>query len=141
VSRDAVFAALSVLLQGIPGVVTFSRRLKHWSDVDPLEQPALFLAGAAKAPRQDKSGLPVIWALQGNLYLYVHNTDPDIAPSTKLNDLLDAIEARMAPAFPGQKQTLGGLCQHCWISGPIETDEGILGDQAMAIIPFEIFLA
>ena len=35
-------------------------------------------------------------------------------------------------------QTLGGLVSDCWISGKIETDEGALGGQAVAIIPIEM---
>ena len=36
------------------------------------------------------------------------------------------------------KQTLGGLVHDCRIAGDIETDEGRLGDQAVAIIPIEM---
>jgi len=136
-----VFAAIFTKLQSIPGLVTVSRRLKHWSDVSPSEQPALFLAAGAQHPTQNQSGLPVTWRISANLYLYAYSTDPSVSPSTTLNNLLDAIEAALVPAMAGQKQTLGGLCQHCWISGPVETDEGVLGDQAMAIIPLEILFA
>jgi hypothetical protein len=30
--------------------------------------------------------------------------------------------------------------KHCWISGAIETDEGVLGGQAVAIVPIEILV-
>jgi len=139
-SRDAVFAALFSLLQALPGAVTVSRRLRMWSDVDQTEQPAVFLASGAQVPTQSPAGHPAVWRLSASVYLYAKTSDPNIAPSTILNDLLDALEGVLAPGFPGQKQTLGGLCQHCWISGQVETDEGILGDQAMAIVPIEILL-
>ena len=38
-------------------------------------------------------------------------------------------------------QTLGGLAAHAWTAGKIETDEGVLGGQAVAIVPVEILVA
>jgi hypothetical protein len=60
-----------------------------------------------------------------------------------LNPLLDAIAAALAPTgadLVAGAQTLGGLVKHCWISGAIETDEGALGGQAVAIVPVEILV-
>jgi len=139
-SRDAALAALFIKLQAIPGLVTVSRRLRMWSDVDPSEQPALFLAGGNHTPTQDPSGIPAYWRQTATLYLYVHTSDPATAPATVLNGLLDAIENAILPVYE-EKQTLGGTCEHCWISGQIETDEGVLGDQSVAIIPLEILTA
>jgi hypothetical protein len=36
--------------------------------------------------------------------------------------------------------TLGGLVNYCRIEGDIETDEGLLGEQAVAIIPVSILV-
>ena len=45
-----------------------------------------------------------------------------------------------APMAPTGVQDLGlpTMVQHASIAGKIETDEGVLGDQAVAIIPVEI---
>ena len=61
-----------------------------------------------------------------------------------LNPLLDAVVAALAPGgadLAVNAQTLGGLVSHCWLAGKIETDEGALGGQAVAILPVEIVLA
>jgi hypothetical protein len=62
------------------------------------------------------------------------------APATILNPLLDALEAALAPSPATGIQNLGlpAMVQHPYIAGKIETDEGVLGDQAIAIVPVEI---
>lgn len=134
-SREAIYAALFDKLGASAGFVTKSRKLKHWSDVTASEQPALFQAqkseSAATVP-----GQPTQWNYMVDVYLYANTGgDPNVAPSQILNPLIDAIVAAMAPEPISNKQTLGGLVQHAWIEGAIETDEGVLGDQAVAIIP------
>ena len=46
----------------------------------------------------------------------------------------------MAPAPATGIQNLGlpAMVQHAYIVGKVETDEGVLGDQAIAIVPVEI---
>ena len=54
--------------------------------------------------------------------------------------LLDALEAALAPSPTTGIQNLGlpEMVQHAYISGKVQTDEGVLGDQAIAIVPVEI---
>jgi hypothetical protein len=81
-----------------------------------------------------------VWTLNVELYLYAHSSDPYQAPAMMLNPLVDAVEAALAPAATTGIQDLGlpTMVQHAYIAGRIETDEGVLGDQAVAIIPVEI---
>ena len=138
-NREAIATALFNLVKTAPGLVTSSRRLKHWSDVPTAEQPALFQAQGKEVldTSTQKLGGPAVHRLNFEIYLYVKSTDPLASPATVLNPLLDAVEAALTPTL-GTKQTLGGLAQHAFISGSIETDEGTLGDQAVAIIPVEV---
>lgn len=122
------------------GAVLVSRRLKHWNDVPSVDQPAVMVAQSTQTPFSAPSGLPVVWRYNFNIYIYTYETDPAASPATKLNILLDALEAALAPPVLGQKQNLGGTVEHCWISGAVETDEGVLGNQCMAIVPIEILL-
>ena len=39
-NRETIHAALFARLSAVPGFVTASRRLKHWSDTPGGEQPA-----------------------------------------------------------------------------------------------------
>ncbi len=137
-TREPIYAALFALLSGAAPFVTASRRLRHWSDVGPAEQPALFVVQKSETAER-KVGLPAKWRALVDIYVYVHALDDQTAPATALNPLLDAIEAALAPQ--GAVQTLGGLAAHAWIVGRIETDEGVLGGQAVAIVPVEVLVA
>jgi hypothetical protein len=139
VAREAVYAALFAKLSAVPGIRTASRRLRHWADLPPSQQPALFQVQKAEAIGLE-DGLPPRRQLSVELYLYATGSDPGVPPSSILNPLIDAIEATLAPVTPGTTQTLGGLVQHAWIAGRIETDEGVLGDQAVAILPVDILV-
>ena len=136
-TREPVYAALFALLSGAASFATASRRLRHWSDVGPAEQPALFVVQKSETAER-KASLPAKWRASVDVYMYAHAPDDETAPATVLNPLLDAIEAALAPV--GAVQTLGGLAAHAWIAGKIETDEGVLGGQAVAIVPVEILV-
>ena len=122
------------------GFVTAERRLRHWSDVAPAEQPALFMTQKSETAAVKTLGAPTVWTLNVELYLYAHSSDPYLSPATVLNPLVDAVEAALAPAAITGLQDLGipSMVQHATIAGKIETEEGVLGDQAIAIIPVEI---
>jgi hypothetical protein len=72
--------------------------------------------------------------------VYAHAGDPYVAPATVLNPLVDGVEAALLPLAATGLQNLGlpAMVQHAYIAGKIETDEGVLRDQAVAIIPVEI---
>lgn len=154
-SRETIFAALFARLAplaigGSPAFVTASRTLRHWDNVTPAEQPALFQSEGVQTASAN-SGLPTKWMLKGALYVYVHtqNLPPGTTDVvTLLNQRVDAIVAalgRDVPPFeqplappPGPGGTSSGIIGDVRIQGDIETDEGRLGDQAVAVIPFEI---
>lgn len=135
--REPVHAALFAKLEAIADFKTASRRFKHWTDVNPPDHPALFLTSRTEvATQKPVIGTPV-WDIAFDVALYVHTGgDVAVAPASLLNTLLDAIEKAMRPDdLAKNKNTLGGLVEHCWIEGQIQTDEGVLGDQGVAIVP------
>lgn len=137
-NRELIFSTLFERFRGIDGFVTISRRLKHWDDVPVTEQPALFQTQKSEVV-STVPGLNQVSDLQVDVYLYARTSgDPSSSPATILNPLVDAIFTALKPDPISNKQTLGGLVQHCWIEGSIETDEGVLGDQGVAIIPIVI---
>ena len=140
ISREPIYAALFALLASAADFAVVDRRLRHWSDVSPAEQPALFMAQNTEQASVKTLGAPAVWTLSIDLYVYAHSSDPYLAPATVLNPLLDAVEAALAPPATTGIQDLGlpAMVQHAYISGKIETDEGVLGDQAVAIVPVEI---
>ena len=138
-TREAIYSALFARMSAAAGFATASRRLRHWSDVGTVEQPALFQVQKSETARRE-AGLPPKWTLAVDLFLYAHAPDDLTAAATVMNPLLDAIEAALAPDPVTNVQSLGGLAAHCWIAGKVETDEGVLGGQAVAIVPIEILV-
>jgi hypothetical protein len=142
IEREPIYLALFELISDLAeanGVVTVARKLRHWADVSATDQPAIFQIQRNEVPGQTR-GLPTKWKLNVDLYIYVNSgDDPAGSPAKILNPILDALEALFPPSEEnGQIQTLGGLASHCWISGTIETSEGVLGAQEVAIVPIEI---
>jgi hypothetical protein len=138
--REAIYAALWTLGSGAGSFASANRRLRHWTDVSPAEQPALFMSERGGHAVIKALGAPIVWTLYADFYIYVHSSDPYAAPATILNPLLDALEYALAPSPATGIQNLGLplMVQHAYIAGKIETDEGVLGDQAIAIVPVEI---
>lgn len=138
-NREAIYGALWVKLQALPGFETRSRRLRHWSEVEKRAQPALFMAQVSETA-QTSTGAPTRWQLRVDLYLYVHTTGQQV-PGVVLNPLLDAVcncVNELHPVSGRSALDVEGV-QWCRVEGNIETDEGTLGDQAVAIVPVTIF--
>lgn len=138
-NREPIYAALFGLLSQAANFQTSSRRRKHWDDVSPAQQPSLFQCQIREKGASKYINLPTVYTLQVEVWVYVHSADPDLAPSQLLNPLVDAVAATLQPLPPGA-QTLGGLVTSCQISGDIEYDEGLLGDQAVAKIPVALLV-
>ena len=138
--REPIYAALFGLVTQAANFVTTSRRLRHWSSLTPAEQPALFMRQKSERATVATLGAPAVWTLVVELYVYAHASGPYVAPATVLNPLIDSVEAALAPSPATGLQNLGlpAAVQHAYIAGKIETDEGVLRDQAVAIIPVEI---
>jgi hypothetical protein len=132
--REAIFTELAKRIRAVPGVRTFSRRWRPWSEVPSNEQPALFMVCQNQTVAVDGRGIPPKRRLAVRLYLYSQNSDPGLQ-----NDLLDALEAALEPVDE-ETLTLGGLVSHCRIEGEIETDEGLLDTQAVAVVPISILV-
>lgn len=141
---EAIYQALFARLSGINGIVTTSRRLRHFNQVPSEQRPALFITQGNQVEVPVK-GLNAKIELAAEAYLYIHEDDPSIAPSVQLNRMIDQVRQAIAPDFPEicEYQTLGGLVEHCWIEGTIEVFEAVenmLDDQGIAIIPIRILI-
>lgn len=150
-NRETIYSAIFALFSSVAVFNTAGRKVVTWSDVDPERQPALFMAQTGENAARTK-GLPTKWTLTVKFYLYCHSGGDHSPVGPIINPLLDAITALVetkanpaganlprVPLAPGETNTLGipGV-SHCWIEGTIETDEGALGNQGVAIIPLNI---
>jgi hypothetical protein len=66
--------------------------------------------------------------------------DPNANPEAAINDIVDAIEAALAPSVVSGVQTLGGLVSNAWIEGEIDQFPGVLDGIAKAIVPVKILV-
>jgi hypothetical protein len=137
--REPIYAALFALLSGIPEIKYSSRRLRAFSDIGCVDQPALFMEQKSDSCAV-VTRMPSIWTLSVDLLVYINTggNDPSVVPSSVMNPIIDAVVARLVPPLHIGDQTLGGLVQRCRIDGTIEYVEGVQGDQAFAIIPVQI---
>jgi hypothetical protein len=139
--RETIYAALFDLMNQLPGGFTTSgRRLRHWADVRPDEQPAAFQQQVSEeATVPVVRGIPQKWNLHANWWIYCWCEQyPDGVPSTQINQYLDYVD-KAIPSGGTQVLTLGleGVSE-VRIVGTIKTDEGLLGNQGVAIIPIRI---
>ena len=147
-TRESLYAAIFAKFAGLTftsGSKTAfgytSRRLFHWETVELDSFPALMQVQTKEVPKQQR-GLPTAWTLEVLLYIYVRTEaqqNSTIIPSQLLNPIMDALDTALRPDdLKSGTCTLGGLVSHAWISGPVETSEGNLGDLEVAVVPLEI---
>lgn len=151
IPRGALITGLSPLTLSLPaganaagvplttGFLTFSRRFKPWGQVSA--QPALFLRDGSEEVEYH-STIMQEQILKAEVWIYSNaGQDPDVAPATGLNNLLDAVQAAFAPDDPMRGRfTLGGLVEWCRIVGKIDKEPGDIGGQAIAVADIEIIV-
>lgn len=138
---ETVYQALFTLLSTAAGFNTKSRRLEVWSDVPTANMPALFVSQVGEDAEQVK-GLPTKWRLSVDVYVYVDmGSGQDVVPAQLLNPIIGKIRELLQHSPVTSTQTLGGLAEHCWISGPIEIADAGLSTIGVAIIPVDILVA
>ena len=143
--REAQFSALLSLVasaqdsSGRPSFVTAARKFVQWEEVADSETPALFLTKGFEHASQERTYGETKWRVRALLWVYcLHSpADPNAIPGTLLNNLLDSVEAALAPPPYLDRQTLGGLVSHAYIDGEIVISEGMLPDDriSIAVVP------
>jgi len=137
IAREPVFAALFSLLQSATAFTTSSRRLVNVQDLAAEAFPAAYQLQGKQIVKKTVI-TPPIYEMEATWIIYAFSNDPNIAPSTVLNPLVDAVLKVLIPAPLSNALTLGGLVTQCAVSGDIEIFEGVLGDRAVAVIPLQI---
>lgn len=143
--REQIYSALFATLQSALGAkfATISRRWRMPEQVSPESRPALFQVQTGERAKTNANGEPIIWIATVDLVIYTQGSgDEQTVPSQELNDLLDAVEAALAPPPNSDgKQTLGGKVSHCRLQGSARIVENVNGAAAMAVLPVEILTA
>ena len=141
-NRETIHQALFDKVAAVATFKTTSRRWKSFNEVPAADQPAFFQV-QGKQESQTTTGQPTVWKFHVDLVIYVNSGgDHSVIPASVINPIVDAITALFDPNPPTfNKQTLGGLVHYARVSGAIETDEGVLGEQGYAVIPIEILVS
>jgi len=140
-NRESIITALFTFVSSATSFSTVSRRLQLWSSVAPSDKPALFLCERADMYVRASEAVPESVTLNLDIYIYTDaGKDQSVVPATTLNNLLDAVDAALAPDPLSGLQTLGGLVSHCWIEGKVMKDAGDLDGDGVAVIPVKILV-
>lgn len=139
-NTEAIYSQLFSLLSTTPGIVTFSRRVKSWADIDTGMCPALMLAQTVEQA-DVSTNMPSKWILGCVAILYVHTSanDTSTVPVIQLNNLKDAIRDTLESNILTGTQTLSGLCHRCRVTQIDTITSGEQGEFAEAWIHIEIF--
>lgn len=134
IDREAIWTAVFARVSALADFQETSRKVRSWDDCENF--PVLFLSQGSETTVKTGRGLPNIYTMSGEIYLYVRNKSND-TPATEINALLGKID----DAFPPSGQvTFDGLVEDCWIEGQIQRDEGVLGDIGVAIVPIKVLV-
>jgi hypothetical protein len=144
-SREDIFTALFALAPNVQwdsgGFQSVSRRLRLWDDTHA--KPALMQVEHEEQYAQ-ATRLPYKRIFKAEWWIYhTAGNDPDAVPTITTNQILDAIEAALAPAvsdpgFPDERNTLGGLVHHCFLNGKVTKVSGDLDGAALVTVPITI---
>lgn len=122
--------------------VPVSRRLVNWTNCD--KQPALFVV--QKHERVKSVTQLVTVTVNFDLVLYV-KTDADSTKATTeiSNPIVDALFSLLGSTPAGERQLIVDVdgiptAYDLSIEGEIITDEGLLGDQGIVVMPLAIIL-
>lgn len=140
-TRAPLYAALYAEAQALKtaGTVrTVSDILLPFDQVPSEDRPALFQTVTRETPHYVSAiATPHAWTIEATWWVYVSRPD-GTPPQAVLGPVLDAIEARLTPLHG--IVTLGGLVEKVQL-GTIETSEGTLGNDEIAIVPVRLTVA
>lgn len=154
-SREEIFEALFTLTKDVVWNVgtanapvyerfrTRTRRIALFSDVNDSAQPWLGQSEHSESFNQ-LSRMPYKRTFKAQWVVYhVNGKQPNSTPTVRNNQILDALQAAIAPAvtdegYPDERNTLGGLVYHCFIDGEVFKDPGDIDDQGMLVVPITI---
>ncbi len=145
-TREAVAVALFTQLQTAGATFAYySRRPQLWEKTPAF--PALYLGMEPQAESYTYAhdvATPATVTLNFVAIVYINaGLDPNVIPDTQMNNLLDAIDATLAPQFPalGYAQTLGGIVHSAWISDKdIIRIPGYLDGAGTAFVPIKVLV-
>lgn len=126
-------------VQFTAGVLKSGRRVIPASQA--RSQPAMFLRSVEERLEYVNTVLQE-QRISAQVWFYANlGQNPDAVPEIALNNLLDQLQAAMAPDDPSSaRYTIGGLVYWCRMNGRVIKDGGDAAGQAMAMAEIEIIV-
>jgi hypothetical protein len=141
--ESAIEALLALVASAYPWAYPPARRLQMWSEVPPAARPCCFLFEGGRESYSWSNGATPKRIIEAQIFVYVDAKDPAIVGASQLNDVMDALDAALAPAGADAglgRQTLGGLVYTCRIDGAPFKDPGDLDGDGLLIAPVKLIL-
>ena len=141
-SREAAVVALSDACAATGAFKSVSRRNRDTEGIGPDESPALFLMQMRDSYHVQSPSMPPrvclhVWAC---IYDDAGN-DPNVVPTTALNDALDALDVILRKIDPATgRNTLGGLVYSLMPDGDVDRIPGDKEGKTLAVVPLAIIL-
>ena len=142
-SRVTIFSALYALLQGVANFALTSQRYTSWDQLSAAKQfPALMLWEEGDRYEWRADPLARITLRVKAIIFLSASADLMVAPVQDIDNLLDAIDAALAPSTGMDKvtgrQTLGNLVYNCRIEGEVIKASGDLDGISLLVVPINI---
>ncbi len=140
-SREQIMTALLAALTAAGGYNLIGRRLRNPETIPVASTPALMLVEPEETYTRPSPSLPPKRVLDVAVFLYTNaGGDENIIPASVLNNLLDGIDAALAPDRLTGRCTLGGLVESARIDGKIIKAAGDVTGLGMARVPIQIVI-
>lgn len=141
ISREAAVQALFLQLCKAQIFNSASRKVKLAADVEKTDMPALFLMKTKEIYERGQGiGAPAKTTLFCEALIYIADTEGQEVPSTQMNNVLDAIEATLAPDPIQTRCTLGGVVYNAWIEGEVLSVPGDLEGIGIIVVPIKVLV-
>lgn len=143
-SRNAAVEALKAVVAGAyPWKTPPARRLRLFDDVPVAQRPCAFLHEGGDETYAWRSGAVPRRRIEVKVFVYIDARDPRAIGSAQLNDIMDALDAALAPKGADLalgRNTLAGTQYMARIAGrPVKVPGDLDGD-GLLIAPVEIEL-
>ncbi len=139
--RETIIAALLAKLQSAATWGEIGRRNRDPNNIAAPGSPALLLIKHHEHYEAPSLNMPARRTMNMLAVVYIDvGADENGIPDAVLNPLQDAIDAALAPDYPGAPCTLGGLVASCRISGEVTNAPGDITGKGLAILPIDILI-
>jgi hypothetical protein len=142
VSRETIITALFEKLAASGEFVTTGRRNRDPESIPTNQTPALLLVEHSEKYDVQSRNLPAKRIINLRAIIYTDVGDDDNAiPATIINNMLDGVDAALAPDSPQTGFcTLGGLAYSVKIDGDVIKAPGDVTGKGLAIVPIQILI-